>query len=59
MDTLELNIDYHVKKLIIVATAKYKVKKDRAKALGITECKLNGYLKKYGLESCNYWDFKK
>lgn len=44
-----LNIDYHIKRLLIIAEAKYKTKKDQAQALGISVQKLNSYKKKYNL----------
>ena len=44
-----LNIDYHIKKLLIIAIARFKTKKEQAQALGITIKTLARYLKKYGL----------
>lgn len=42
-----LNIDYHVKRLLLIAIAKYKTKPEQAKALGVSERTLTVYFKKY------------
>ena len=44
-----LNIDYHIKRLILIAMAKYKTKKEQAKALGIHTRTLADYKWRYKL----------
>lgn len=44
-----LNIDYHIKRLILIAMAKYKNKKEQAKALGIHTRTLADYKWRYNL----------
>lgn len=45
-----LNLDYHIKRLIIIALAKYKSQPEQAKALGITTRTLYNYCKRYNLK---------
>lgn len=56
MESLELNIDYHVKRLVLIAIGKYKTQKEQAKVLGITVRGLNKYLKRHNL---NYQEIKR
>jgi len=51
-----LNIDYHIKRLLLIAIAKFKTKPEQAKALGISERTLTVYFKKYNI---NYVKEKK
>lgn len=51
-----LNLDYHIKRLLLTAIAKYKTQQEQAKALGITNRTLINYCKKYDL---NYKKIKK
>lgn len=44
-----LNIDYNIKRLIIIAMANYKKEYEQAMALGITRRTLYNYKKKYKL----------
>lgn len=44
-----LNIEYHVKRLIMIAVAKYKTEYQQAQALGIDRRTLYNYKKKYNL----------
>lgn len=44
-----LNIDYHVKRLLLIAIAKFKTEKEQAEALGICTTTLWKYKKKYNL----------
>lgn len=44
-----LNLDYHIKRLLLIATGKYKTKSDQSRALGITVKRLNGLKKKYNI----------
>lgn len=44
-----LNLDYHIKRLIIIAMSKYTHYTEQAKALGVTTRTLFNYRKKYGL----------
>jgi len=44
-----LNIDYHVKRLLLIAIVKFKTREEQAKALGISLRTLFNYLKKYNL----------
>lgn len=49
MNTMELNIDYHIKRLILIALNRYKTRREQGKALGITKPTLRSYCKKYGI----------
>jgi len=51
-----LNLDYHIKRLLLIAIAKYSTQAEQAKALGITSRTLINYCKKYEL---NYRKIKK
>lgn len=44
-----LNIDYHVKRLLLIAMARYRYKKEQAEALCISVEGLNSLLIKYKL----------
>jgi len=44
-----LNIDYHIKRLLLIAKGKYKTEKEQAEALGICTKTLCKYKKKYNL----------
>jgi len=44
-----LNLDYHIKRLVIIAQAKYHRKGKQSKALGITVRQLNSLKKKYNI----------
>jgi len=44
-----LNLDYHIKRLLLIAIAKYSTQEEQAKALGITSRTLINYCKKYEL----------
>jgi transcriptional regulator with PAS, ATPase and Fis domain len=44
-----LNLDYHIKRLLLTAMARYKTQQEQAKALGITSRTLINYCKKYEL----------
>lgn len=44
-----LNIDYHVKRLILIAMGRFKTCKDQANALGISATTLINYKKRYNL----------
>lgn len=44
-----LNIDYHIKRLVLIAMAKYKHHTEQAEALGIDVRTLYNYRKKYKL----------
>lgn len=50
-----LNLDYHIKRLLLTAIARYDTQKEQAKALGITSRTLINYCKKYKL---NYREIK-
>lgn len=52
-----LNLDYHIKRLLLIAISRHKLKKDQAKALGISIETLNKYTEKYELKS--HWDYIK
>lgn len=54
----DLNIHNNIKRLIEIAISKYKVKKDQAKALGVSEYKYNSYLKQFNLQYLSYWDYR-
>lgn len=51
-----LNLDYHIKRLLLIAIGKYKTQSEQAEALGISQRTLTTYLKKYNL---NYIKEKK
>ena len=42
-----LNIDYHINRLLLIATNKFKTEKEQAEALGVTTKTLYNYRKKY------------
>ena len=42
-----LNIEYHIKRLLIIAQAKYRSKRKQQKALGISHTRLMNLKKKY------------
>lgn len=44
-----LNLDYHIKRLLIIALAKYRSKRKQAKALGVSRQRLDNLKKKYNL----------
>ena len=44
-----LNIDYHIKRLLLIAINKFKTEKEQAEALGVTTKTLYNYRKKYSL----------
>lgn len=44
-----LNIEYHVRRLIVIAIAKYKTTKEQSEALGISINTFKAYRKKYGI----------
>ena len=44
-----LNIEYHIKRLILIALGKYKTDEQAAKALGVARRTLYNYKKKYHL----------
>lgn len=44
-----LNLDYHIKRLLLIAIAKYKNKTQQAKALGISRPRFDNLKKKYHL----------
>lgn len=44
-----LNLEYHIKRLILIALGKFKTEKEQAKALGISTRTLYSYRKKYNL----------
>lgn len=44
-----LNIDYHIKRLMMIAKGKYKTEKEQAEALGISTTTLWKYKKKYNV----------
>jgi len=44
-----LNIDYHIKRLLLIAITKFKTKPEQAKALGVSERTLTVYFKKYNI----------
>ena len=50
-----LNLDYHIKRLLLIAITRYKTKPQQAKALGITERTLTNYFKRYNI---NYREIK-
>lgn len=50
-----LNLDYHIKRLLLTAIARYDTQKEQAKALGVTSRTLINYCKKYKL---NYREIK-
>ncbi len=47
MDDLTLNIDYHVKRLVLIALKKYASRNDQARALGRTVRWLQKYIEKH------------
>lgn len=49
MADMSLNIDYNVKRLVMIAIVMYKTKKEQAEALGIHTRTLNDYLKRFNL----------
>jgi len=44
-----LNLDYHIKRLIIIALAKYKTETEQSRALGVSKRTLYNYRKRYSL----------
>ena len=44
-----LNLDYHIKRLLLMAITRYRNQSEQAKALGISKATLTRYLKKYEL----------
>ena len=46
---MSLNIDYNVKRLVMIAIVKFKTKKEQAEALGIHARTLDNYLKRFNL----------
>lgn len=50
-----LNLDYHIKRLLLMAITRYKNQDEQAKALGISKSSLVRYCKRYQL---NYKEIK-
>lgn len=50
-----LNLDYHIKRLLLIAVAKFKTQDEQAKALGISRATLKRYCIRYDL---NYKQIK-
>ena len=49
-------LDYHIKLLLVSAISKYRMKKEQAKALGISGYMLNKYCKKFNIKQSGYYD---
>lgn len=45
-----LNLDYHIKRLLLIAISRFKTQEEQAKALGITSRTLDNYCKRYSLK---------
>lgn len=50
-----LNLDYHIKRLLLIAITRYKKQDEQIKALGISKSTLIRYCKRYDL---NYREIK-